>query len=173
MEIKIIKSRKRRKTVSARLVKGAIRVNAPENFPEEKLKEVVKKLTARLMKRKEKMELKAKIPLHIVAARLNREHFAGEIKIESIEYSTRQSRVFGNCNYKTRTIRISHHVAGMPDWVRDYVVVHEMAHILEPNHSPSFWELVYRYKLTERARGFLIAQGFHVEEETDIENGVL
>ena len=49
----------------------------------------------------------------------------------------------------------------MPDWVRDYVIVHEMAHLVEPNHGKDFHKLVDKYKLTERARGYLIAAGFY------------
>ena len=52
----------------------------------------------------------------------------------------------------------------MPAWVRDYVVMHELAHLLVAGHGPRFWELVNRYPLTERARGYLMAVGL---EEAD------
>ena len=53
------------------------------------------------------------------------------------------------------TIRLSSRLKGMPDWVVDYVLVHELAHLLQPGHDPAFWALVGRYPRTERARGFL------------------
>jgi predicted metal-dependent hydrolase len=52
----------------------------------------------------------------------------------------------------------------MPDWVRDYVLIHEMAHLIEPNHSKSFWDIVSRYELAERARGYLMAAGFEIRK---------
>ncbi len=55
----------------------------------------------------------------------------------------------------------------MPDWVRDYVIIHEMAHLIEPNHSKAFWDIVSRYKLAERARGYLMAKGIEPEAQPD------
>ena len=45
----------------------------------------------------------------------------------------------------------------MPAWVLDSVLIHEMAHLDEPNHGPKFMALVGRYELSERARGYLMA----------------
>jgi predicted metal-dependent hydrolase len=43
----------------------------------------------------------------------------------------------------------------MPAWVVDYVLLHELTHLIEPGHGPAFWKLVNRYPKTERARGYL------------------
>ena len=53
------------------------------------------------------------------------------------------------------TIRISTRVRGMPGWVLDYVLLHELAHLIEPGHGPAFWALLEAYPRTERARGYL------------------
>jgi predicted metal-dependent hydrolase len=54
-----------------------------------------------------------------------------------------------------RTIRLSNRLQGMPSWVVDYVLVHELAHLLVPGHGPDFWALVDVFPRTERARGYL------------------
>jgi predicted metal-dependent hydrolase len=66
---------------------------------------------------------------------------------------------YGSCTPEDGTIRLSDRLLDFPAWVRDYVLVHELAHLVEPNHSAAFWSLVARYPLAERARGFLIAKG--------------
>ncbi len=144
-------------------------VFAPHNIPEKELKKVIKNFKKRFAKRNIKKKLNEEQNLNEVFGRLNKIYFDGKIKIESIEYATNQRKICGSCNYKKKTIRISHYLAHMPEWVRDYVIIHEMAHILEPNHSKAFWDIVYRYKLVERARGFLIAKGMEDNQELDIE----
>src|SRR5205809_3418617 len=93
------------------------------------------------------------------ADELNRQHYGGKLKIREIKWVTNQQKRYGSCTPAVATIRISDRVAQMPSWVLDYVLVHEMAHLVEANHSPAFWRLVARYPLTERARGYLTAVG--------------
>lgn len=141
-------------------------VYAPAEISDAELKNAIDSLKRRLKNKKLKDNIDRVSGLKTIAERINREHFNGRLRIESIEYSTNQLRSFGCCNYKTQRIRISHRLAQMPAWVRDYVILHEMAHLIEPNHSKSFWDIVYRYKLTERAKGYLMAKGFDSEEES-------
>jgi predicted metal-dependent hydrolase len=46
----------------------------------------------------------------------------------------------------------------MPGWVVDYVLLHELAHLLVPGHDADFWALLQSYERTDRARGYL--EGF-------------
>ena len=123
-----------------------------------------------VIRRKLKKELNAKEDLRGILERLNKRYFGGRLKVNKIEYVADQYKKFGCCSYKSKTIRISHHLAEMPPWVRNYVVFHEMAHIIEPNHSRAFWKIVSRYRLAERARAYLMAKGFETERESDVEN---
>jgi predicted metal-dependent hydrolase len=72
--------------------------------------------------------------------------------------NNQQSR-WGSCVVDDRAIKLSLALSDYPAWVRDYVIVHELAHLVVPDHSEDFWKLVARYPLAERARGFLIAKG--------------
>ena len=63
----------------------------------------------------------------------------------SVRWVTNQGSRWGSCTPADRTIRLSTRLQGMPSWVVDYVLVHELAHLLEAGHGPAFWELVDRY----------------------------
>ena len=67
----------------------------------------------------------------------------------------------------SREIRISTRLAECPSWVLDYVLVHELAHLVELNHGPQFDSLVNRYPKAERARGYLIAKDLDDEPVDD------
>jgi len=159
MDVKIIRSSRRLRTVSARLEEDLLVVNAPAMLSEAHLEKIVSDFKVKFEKKRLKDELDKRESLLDIASRLNRKFFADSLKINSIEYVTSHKSKFGCCDYRKRSIRISHRVGLMPDWVRDYVIIHEMAHLLEPNHGRSFWGIVSRYKLAERARGYLMAAG--------------
>ena len=67
-----------------------------------------------------------------------------------------QNTRWGSCTPARGTVRISDRVQGMPGWVIDYVLLHELAHLIEPGHGEDFWALLAAYPHTERARGFLL-----------------
>lgn len=168
MEVKVKRSPRRKKTISARLIGGVMHVLAPHHLPENKLQESISKLKDRLLKKEQKKELDSKASLYEIAEKLNQKYFGGQIKIGSIEYSTKQKSVFGNCSTRRGAIRLSHRLASMPGFVRDYVIIHEMCHIIHPNHKKDFKDLVARYELAERARGFLMAKGFEMNDESEV-----
>lgn len=157
--IKILRSKKRRRSVSARLVKDILVVRAPENMPEVRLQEVIAGLKARIERKHLKEELNKSENLTSRAEEFNRRYFENKLKVNSIKYVTGQESKFGCCNFRTGSIRISHRISSMPQWVRDYVIIHELAHLVTPDHSQVFWGIVNRYKLAERAKGYLIAVG--------------
>ncbi len=166
MNIKIVRSSNRVKTVQARLVNGEMVVHAPARMTDAELAPIVDKLRQRLERRQAKeTHALSDADLEQLAHELNRQYFRGELRWQSIRWVTNQNTRFGSCTPSNGTIRISHRVATMPAFVRNYVIVHELAHLKEPGHGPRFWQLVNRYPKTERARGYLMAVGLEEIDE--------
>ncbi len=163
MDVKIIRSRKRKKTISAKEVDGVIQLYLPMGLSrEEECKYVqwAKKRFEAQRRKKELWEDNADSVLELRARELNKRYFGGDLSEVQIGYTTEQNaHMFGICNTTKKTIRISDRLRKMPKFVHDYVVVHELAHLKVPRHGPEFWKLVNRYPKTERARGYLMAIG--------------
>ncbi|MGV9254064.1 M48 metallopeptidase family protein [Streptomyces sp. NPDC003697] len=89
------------------------------------------------------------------AERLSAQYFDGRARPASVRWVTNQNTRWGSCTPAEGSIRLSHRLQGMPDYVVDYVLLHELAHLLVPGHGPDFWRLLEAYPRTERARGYL------------------
>ncbi len=159
MRLEILRSKRRKKTVAARIVGDTMQVRAPADLPEGELNQVIEQLRPRLEREREARRVAGNERLAARAAALNKRFFGGRLRVRQVVYVGNQERRFGSCSPSTAVIRISDRVAAMPAWVRDYVLVHEMAHLEEPNHSRRFWALVDRYPRAERAKGFLMGVG--------------
>ena len=164
MDVKIIRSRRRFKTVSARVIDGVFVVRAPAHLSDAKLQPIVKKLMVREGRRRTKAALND-ADLERWARDLNKAYFRGKLNWKSIRWVTNQNTRLGSCTPRNGTIRISHRVGSMPLFVRRYVVLHELAHLKEPNHGSRFWKWVNKYPKTERARGYLMAAGMERLED--------
>jgi hypothetical protein len=157
--IEIKRSAKRRRTVAARLEGSTLVVYLPERMSRAEEAEWVERMRRRFEDRRRRDSLNSDGGLQRRAQELNRKYFGGALSWRSITYVTNQRERYGSCTVDDGTIRLSDVLAGMPAWVRDYVIVHELAHLLVADHSRAFWKLVRRYPQTERAIGFLIAKG--------------
>ncbi len=73
----------------------------------------------------------------------------------SVRWVSNQGMRWGSCTPTDGTVRLSSRLQGMPPWVVNYVLVHELAHLIEPGHTARFWALVRRFPQADRARGFL------------------
>jgi predicted metal-dependent hydrolase len=86
---------------------------------------------------------------------LSNQYLGGRAKPVSVRWVGNQAARWGSCTPVDGTIRISDRVRGLPEYVLDYVLLHELAHLLVPNHGAKFWALLEAYPRTERARGYL------------------
>jgi len=153
--VRIVASPNRRRTVSARVVDGVLELRVPAGMPAAEREEWAERMRARLERRLQRAR-PSDARLEERARALNRRYFEGRLRWTSIAYAEQASR-WGSCAFDAGVIRISNRAAALPDWVLDYLLVHELAHLEIPHHGPRFWAVVDRYPLTERARGYLIA----------------
>ncbi|SEF84612.1 hypothetical protein SAMN05216223_102230 [Actinacidiphila yanglinensis] len=89
------------------------------------------------------------------AERLSEQYLHARAVPDTVRWVTNQNSRWGSCTPAESSIRLSHRLQGMPEYVIDYVLLHELAHLLVPGHGPQFWKLLESYPRTERARGFL------------------
>jgi len=70
-------------------------------------------------------------------------HYSRLLGVEPLKIAVRtQKRIWGNCDYSSKTIHINWQVIMSPLAVLDYIVVHELCHLIVPNHSKRFWKKV-------------------------------
>ena len=90
------------------------------------------------------------------AKKLNERHFGGMLRWTSIGFADME-RLWGSCTFTHGAIRIARRAASLPEWVLDYLLVHELAHLVHSDHGAEFHQLENRYPMTERAKGYLLA----------------
>ena len=156
-QYRLIRSVKRKKTISATFQNGVLVVRVPRGMSKQEELEWVHKMRERLEGRKKRRPNQGGEDLQALGQELNRRYFDGELSF-NMSWTEKQRSRWGSCTTLTGDIRIARDLTKMPSYVLEYVVVHELAHLLIPDHSSEFWDLVARYPKTERARGYL--QGF-------------
>lgn len=156
--VEVRRSARRKKTISAEIVGDALVVSIPERFSRAEEQQWVARMTERMSQRKRRDRLNSDDALARRARQLSARYVDGA-RFNEIGWVTNQKSRWGSCSPHDRSIRLSLELASYPAWVRDYVIVHELAHLVHADHSEKFWEIVNRYPLTERARGFLMAKG--------------
>jgi len=151
LPVVVVRSKKRRKTAQAILGDGVIRVLVPHWLNDREVEDMVSDLVPRVERkfRSDHVDLDAR------AATLA-DRF-GLPRPRSIVWAENQRKRWGSCDTRTGDIRMSIRLADFPPWVLDYVLVHELTHLVVADHSPAFRALVDRYPRAERARGYLMA----------------
>jgi predicted metal-dependent hydrolase len=153
-QVEVRRSARRRRTVSAYRDGDRTVVLIPARMSRAEEREWVAVMLERLAKQDRKLRPSDR-DLLARATELSRAWLAGRAKPASVRWVANQGSRWGSCTPVDRTIRLSSRLQGMPSWVVDYVLVHELAHLLVPGHGPDFWALVEQFPRTERARGYL------------------
>jgi hypothetical protein len=152
--VEVRRSRRRLRTVTAYREGGRTVVLIPARFTRAQEREWVSRMVARLTAQ-ERRRRPADTELMARAAELSRRYLDGRAVPSSVAWAANQQHRWGSCTPADRTIRLSARLRGMPGWVIDYVLLHELAHLIVEGHGPRFWALLDGYPRTERARGYL------------------
>ena len=152
--VEVRRSRRRRSTVAAYREDDRVVVMIPARMSRAEEQEWVATMLARL-ERSERRRKPSDAALMRRAKDLNARYLDGMATPGTVRWVDNQNSRWGSCTPADRAIRLSRRLEGMPAWVIDYVLVHELAHLLELGHTARFWSLVDRFPKAERAKGFL------------------
>ena len=86
--------------------------------------------------------------------------YIGDVTPTSVRFVANQRTRWGSCSSGTGEIRITDRLRGAPGWVLDVVLIHELCHLVHPNHSPAFHELADRAPKRIEAEAFLSGLSF-------------
>ncbi|SDE29040.1 M48 family metallopeptidase [Nocardioides lianchengensis] len=154
-QVEVRRSKRRRRTVSAYRDGEKVVVLIPASLTRAEERDWVATMVARL-ERSEQRRTPTDDELLQRARTLSDDYLGGLAVPESVRWVDNQQARWGSCSPGDRSIRLSSRLQGMPAWVLDYVVVHELAHLIEPAHDERFWSWVNRYPQAERAKGYLL-----------------
>lgn len=154
MQVEVRRSSRRKRSVSAFPEGDKLIVAIPSHFTKAQEAEWVAHMSARMEKRVARRR-PSDASLLSRCRTLSQIYFDGAAQPLSVAWSSNQNRRWGSCTVGDRAIRISDRLQGMPEYVLDYVLLHELAHLLHTDHGPGFWALLRGYPHLEKAKGFL------------------
>lgn len=165
--VEVRRSARRRRTVAAFWENGTAVVAIPAHFSGAQEREWVHRMLEKLRlqgtrghKAAGKRRAGSDAGLAAHAAELSAKYLGGRAVPTSVRWVTNQNSRWGSATPSEGTIRLSHKLQPMPQWVIDYVLLHELAHLLVAAHNAAFWRLLAAYPETERAKAFLEGVSF-------------
>lgn len=156
--VEVRRSDRRKRMVSARREGDTVIVFIPGWMSESEERRWVDEMVARLEKSEERRRSPGRTgddALRRRSVELARRYLDGIAEPTTVRWVPPMRTRWASCTPADGTIRISERLRDAPSWVVDYVLVHELAHLLEPGHDERFWSWVQRYPRTERAMGYL------------------
>lgn len=154
------RSARRTRTMTAFREGGRVVVVVPERMSQRQQRELVPPLVERFLAKEmrhaapradEELTRRARDLFEAWVA----PHTGGQVPAFGVRWVSNMQHRWGSCTTATGEIRISDRLRGMPGWVVDYVLLHEVTHLVEREHNARFWQLVNAHPESPRARGFL------------------
>ena len=153
-EVEVRRSHRRTRTVSAYRKDGKVIVMIPARFTQAEESQWVDTMLGKLA-RSEQRGRRTDEQLMRRARELSRDYLRGGVAPASVRWVSNMTTRWGSCTTGDGTIRLSDRLRTMPGWVIDYVLLHELTHLIEPGHNARFWRWVDQFPKAERAKGYL------------------
>ena len=155
LSVRVIRSTKRTKSLSARRIGNVIEVTVPARLRSDQVAQAVEELVAAV---KERTAPPSDTQLAERARVLNDRFLAGKARVTSIRWVRNQTKRWASCTPITGEIRVSHRLMDVPGYVLDAVIIHELVHtFVAGGHTEEFWSWADRAPHAERAKGYLEA----------------
>ena len=164
--VEVRRSARRTRTVAAFWENGTAVVAIPARFTAAQESEWVHRMLEKLHRQGERRshkgskQLATDAALAVHAADLSASYFGGRAVPTSVRWVSNQNSRWGSATPSEGSIRLSDKLRPMPQWVIDYVLLHELAHLLVAGHNAAFWQLLEAYPDTMRAKAFLEGVSF-------------
>ncbi|HET7899837.1 MAG TPA: SprT-like domain-containing protein [Candidatus Nanopelagicales bacterium] len=169
-DVEVRRSTRRRRSVTAYREGGRTIVVVPARMARSDIADYVAELVGRLDAR-EKRGRRTDSELHARALELSRRYLDDRAVPRTVRWVGNQRRRWGSCTPVDAAIRLSDRLQPMPEHVIDYVLLHELVHLLVPGHGPDFEAWMQRYPRLLESRAFLAgvdhALGHGLEQEPD------
>ncbi|ANZ36095.1 metal-dependent hydrolase [Lentzea guizhouensis] len=156
--VEVRRSPRRRRMVSAYREGDTVVVLLPARMTKGEEKHWVAEMLSRLQRSETRRRSPARTSDEALMARcaeLSARYLDALADPVSVRWVPPMRTRWASCTPSEGTIRVSERLRDVPPWVLDYVLVHELAHLLVPGHGKDFWEWVHRYPKSERAMGYL------------------
>ena len=149
--IEVRRSTRRKKTIEAYRNGEKVIVSIPARMSQREANQVVDEMVKKILHDESTPNNEQ---LFVRAQQLNLQYLDGKAVPTSVQWSSRMSRIWGACTIEDKTIRISDRLRDAPNYALDYLLLHELIHILIPGHGADFKELLERYPELARAEGY-------------------
>jgi hypothetical protein len=166
-EVEIRASARRKKTGTAHWSGTRIIVQIPARLRGRDRSIFVDDLVVRLMAQRPQL-MSGDHDLEERAAELADRYLDG-VRPSSVRWSDSQRQRWASCSPDSKEIRISSRLQQCPSWVIDAVLVHELAHLIEADHSPAFYALADRFPRQRESGlfldGYALGLGLRIEND--------
>jgi predicted metal-dependent hydrolase len=165
-EVEVRASAKRKKTGTAHWSGSRIVVQIPARLKGKERTRFVDDLVERLLTQRPQnaagdasLEERARVLAAL---------YVDGVEAASVRWVTNQRRRWASCSPASREIRVSSRLRQCPEWVIDAVLVHELSHLIEADHSPAFYEIANRHPRQHECElfldGFALGLGLRIED---------